>query len=408
MVVLVGLLAAAPGEHLDADALERNRLLLEKWRADPEHSARLQQDLRAFYQLPLAKQEQMRRFDRELHETTPETQARLWAVLDRYRVWLERLPEEQRQQILNASTPNEKMQLIREVRQQQWIDRLPAKMRDEVRKLPANLRSERVSEMRRQERVQRLAWMKASPPVRERVREPGPVVEPSPAQAAAPAKHPKRLVEFPAEVQQFVAELLTPRLSSAEKERLQRADGNWPELARTIRELSDRHPVLPPLPTGPITDYKHLPAMIQIKVSRQRIGKKGKWPDYALAAVEAFKKTGKKPPPPLGASRLDEFPEEVRTFVRQKLLPVLGPQLKESLRKLEGHWPEYPKRLLDLARQKHLVIPGMSLPGPRTLWEAARPVGRIANPSNAASLAFRAQPRPFPSGSNSTASRVAN
>src|SRR5262245_33956492 len=77
----------------ESEDLERNRRLLEKWKAEPEHYRRLKRDLAAFYALPPERQEEIRDVDRQLHDADSATQARLWAVLERYYTWLERLPE---------------------------------------------------------------------------------------------------------------------------------------------------------------------------------------------------------------------------------------------------------------------------------------------------------------------------
>src|SRR5688572_22443826 len=59
LLAVAGLAAAAPRDLGDAD-LERNRRLLDKWRADPEHYARLRRDLKAFYELPESRQQALR------------------------------------------------------------------------------------------------------------------------------------------------------------------------------------------------------------------------------------------------------------------------------------------------------------------------------------------------------------
>ena len=91
--------AVGAGEH---DELERNRRLLERWRADPDHYARLQRDLRAFCALPLLRRQQLRLLDHQLHAADGPTQTRLGAVLERYNAWLEALTDEQRQHLLQA------------------------------------------------------------------------------------------------------------------------------------------------------------------------------------------------------------------------------------------------------------------------------------------------------------------
>ncbi len=68
------------------DDLSHNRRLLDQYRADPEHYARLVRDLRAFQALPPDHQEKMRQFDRALHEEDSETQKRLWEVLEPLRL----------------------------------------------------------------------------------------------------------------------------------------------------------------------------------------------------------------------------------------------------------------------------------------------------------------------------------
>jgi hypothetical protein len=49
----------------------------------------------------------------------------------------------------------------------------------------------------------------------------------------------------------------------------------------------------------------------------------------------------------------------------------LPPSVVEGLRGKEGRWPEYPQALHAAARDQNMVIPDMSLPGPRELWENA-------------------------------------
>src|SRR4051794_21448127 len=98
--LLIGALAAAPPDT--AGDLQRNRRLLDRWRHDPEHYARLEEDLRAFWALPPWRRERLRRLDRDLHEADPHTRRRLWGVLERYHTWLERLPEGQQGLIREA------------------------------------------------------------------------------------------------------------------------------------------------------------------------------------------------------------------------------------------------------------------------------------------------------------------
>jgi hypothetical protein len=198
---------------------------------------------------------------------------------------------------------------------------------------------------------------------------------------------PLRLSDFPPGVQSFIEQAIKPRLTPAEKEELARAEGRWPDLARTIRRLAEKYPVLPPLPSGkimygiqlfPRVSREGLRAVAYSKEKGDKKGKQlrpalaklnGKWPEFALAAAAMIKQKGVKPPA-LGASKPAEFPEEMRPALRQ-LLAALSDEQRKSLHALEGRWPEYPQRVHELAWQKEVHIPGMTLPGPRKLWEDA-------------------------------------
>jgi hypothetical protein len=365
LLVLAGLIAAAPGPAgPEADELARNRRLLDKWRADPEHYARLQRDLHDFYALPTAQQERLRQLDRQLHELDPATQQRLWAVLERYSVWLERLPPADRRRVLAAADPAERLRIIRALRERQWLDRLPRRQREQLLLLPAEKRAERIAELRRKERDERRRWAQPQP--------------------KAPQQRPRRVGELPADVQRFLHEQLWPRLSATERTQLRKAEGRWPDLPRTVLQLAERYPVLPALPPPYVlvTRYENLPLRVRLALPRTALRSRGiweelkahqgPWPDFALALSRTPYARRKGKLPALGASRPEEFPPAVRDFLANTLPLHLGRGEADALRKLEGRWPEYPLRLHELARRHRLVIPGMSLPGPRQLWEAAR------------------------------------
>jgi hypothetical protein len=161
--LIVFLTAATPGEEgtsssPDATDLERNRQLLYKWKADPEHSARLQRDLRDFWALPESKRRQIRQLDHAFHQLDAKTQKRLWRAAERYTAWLERLPPAERQQIEETKDSQARLQLIRAIRERQWVERLPRKVREDLEKLPAEKRSTQITLLRKQERQQKLLW----------------------------------------------------------------------------------------------------------------------------------------------------------------------------------------------------------------------------------------------------------
>ena len=57
------------------------------------------------------------------------------------------------------------------------------------------------------------------------------------------------------------------------------------------------------------------------------------WPDYALAVTEAC---GERDIVPLGASRLSEFPAEMRTYIDRVLIPRLSMMELDELKRSEG------------------------------------------------------------------------
>jgi hypothetical protein len=126
--LIVLLLAAVPVVGSAGDSygdLEHNGQLLRKWKEDPEHYARLQRDLKAFYAMPPERQEQLRRFDRDLHAGDAYTQRHLWEVLVRYNTWLDRLSQADRKRIEEAGNQGERLRVIHEMREKQWLAFLP-------------------------------------------------------------------------------------------------------------------------------------------------------------------------------------------------------------------------------------------------------------------------------------------
>ena len=116
MPVLCCVMAATPAHEAASDDLERNRQLLQMWKADPDHFARLRRDLRDYWALPASKRERLRLLDEELHQLDEKTQKRLWKALERYSIWLEQLPEKERKEIETASDAQERLHRIKEIR----------------------------------------------------------------------------------------------------------------------------------------------------------------------------------------------------------------------------------------------------------------------------------------------------
>ena len=344
-----------------------NELLLEKWRTDPEHYARLKRDLQQFWALPRERQEKIRELDRELQDCDSQTQKRLWETLERYAAWIDRLPEAEQQRILGIVDKSERLQAIKLTHEQQWLERLPSKDREYLQTLPDEKRSAEIARLQQEDRQRQLRWqqvLKLRPDLRPR-----------------PSK-PDSLKDFPPEVSEFVVALLTPMLNPEEKQHFKNSQG-WPALALTILDLTDKHPVLPPVNgTTAVVRYEQLPRLDKQTLSKQKLEPKNqwfplmqaekKWPDFALTFTQLAAKNNYIMTKPLGASRPPDFAPETEVFIKERLLASITPVEAERLKWTEGKWPEYPKVLHEFAKKYNLIIPGMSLPGPRELWESAR------------------------------------
>jgi len=370
MAGLLVLLTAIPALALGGpavDALVRNGRLLENWKADPEHYARLVRDLRVFWTEPPARREQLRKLDRDLAALDALTQKRLWEVMESYSLWLDHLPEAERKSI-EAADHQERLRLIRQIKERQLIERLPVRVREDLQAVPEERRTAEIARLRQEERQRRQPWLNL---LRQRYGPP-----------ARPAR-PTRLREFPDDVQTFVSNTLLPRLSNEERDHLKKAEGKWPDYPRLLQELAEHHPVLPPL-HGSVgyLRYKDFPSEIKSMLPRKRpetqgqwtaLGKlEGRWPDYALAVNDLLRKEGKTPPQPLGACRPEHFANAVQAVLMDKLRPQLSDSERNQLDETEGKWPEYPRLLHELAHKHEVYLPDLSLPGPRELWENVR------------------------------------
>jgi hypothetical protein len=361
---------AVPGPT--ADELERNRRLLESWRTDSEHYARLRRDLKAFWDLPAEERERLRRLDHELHETDARTQKRLLSVMERYAAWLDRLPEADRQHIASADR-SERLKVIRTIRDSQYFDSLPSKTRDELAQLPPSERRTQLDRLRQEDRQLRQACAQLALAR----------IETPPARQSTPAPfHPTRLEEFPSDIRYYVDNVLWRQIKGEEADQLKKAEGApWPLLARTIFELSNKHPVKLPGPVNgprryvelPSDVFKAMPMKEMLPAQKKKIAETiGRWPDFAAEFSLMARKNGITLPRQLGPCHPGEFDAPVAQFIERKLLPKLSESEKAELKAAEGKWPDYPRLILDLAKKHGLEVPLMRLPGPREFWDQAR------------------------------------
>jgi hypothetical protein len=359
---------AVPGP----DELERNQRLLDSWRNDPDHYARLKRDLKAFWELSSAERDRLRTLDHDLHQGDPRTQKHLLSVMERYADWLDRIPEADRQ-LIAAAPRSERLNVIRTVRDRLYTDSLPSKTREELSQLPASERYTQLERLRAEDRRLRQACAQVA-----LVR-----LDIQATRSMQPA-HPRpiRLEEFPADVRYYVDNVLWRQISTDDADLLKKAEGEpWPLLAKKILELSGKHPVKLPGPvTGP-RRYVELPNDILRAMpmkdlqppQKKRLGEVlGRWPEFAAEYSLIARKNGITLPRQLGPSHAKQFDPRVAQFVERTLVPKLADDEKNELKAAEGLWPEYPRLILDLSKKHGLEVPLMRLPGPKELWDQAK------------------------------------
>ena len=362
LALFLGMIWLVRADQPAYDDTELNRLQLEKWKKDASHYARLQRSLAEFLLLPPERQESLRQLDRELREEDSATSARLIGVLDRYVDWLNQLPNEDRQAIQKCGSDTERFQLIKQVRNREWILRQPRAVQEELKRLQPVEQAARIAQLRKRETESRNQWELAMLHVDQF------------------GKFRNQPAKFSDDLRFFIKESLEPMLSADEKKQLADIRDKWPLFEMKLVELVEKHPAK--LPGTGVKTFKDLPDRLiaaypglKRNATERMLNNEGHWPEYALA-VAAFvsvpnRRRGPAPEPPveLGDCRPEKFSEPVRNFIKNELEKVLAATEKTALHNDEKKWPEYPRTLVRLAKAHNLTIPGMGLPGPRDLWD---------------------------------------
>jgi hypothetical protein len=346
---------------------------------DPDRVAYLRKQLALFQSLPPSRQQEIRELDQQLHALDEVRQQRMRRVLEEYADWLGHLSEEDRKRVTGAPDAVPRLVAIKEIRQREWLESLPAAHR-EMHKAAKTLgeKADLVMRWRQEEQDREEEWQIAQKS------------EFRPGKFAATFQNP----EFRTQIDLFTSNL-EPVLTDPERKRLRAAlvaadDGNWIHFGRVLVRLSDDHklsddrPLLPAVAPGPRT-YEALPTADKEKLPRQWAKElprplatySGKWPDFALAVSKYARQNMITLPEPLGPSRKDQMPAEVQNFINETLTRALakteaGKRDLEHLKQAEGQWPEYPTTLMRLAKQEKLAVPGWTLPGSPDWWNIFR------------------------------------
>jgi len=346
---------------------------------DPDRVAYLRKQFAIFQSLPPARQQQIRELDEQLHALDEAKQQRLRRVLGEYADWLCRLSEEDRKRVTSAPKAEDRLVAIKDIRQREWLESLPAAYRD-IHKAAKTYgeKADLVMRWRQEEQDREEEWQIAQKS------------EFRPGKFAATFQNP----EFHTQIDLFTSNL-EPVLTDPERKRLRAAlvaadVGDWIHFGRVLVRLSDDHkltddrPLLPAVAPGPRTyealptaDKEKLPPQWAKELPRPLATYSGKWPDFALAVAKYAHQNKITLPEPLGPCRKDQMPAEVQKFIDETLTRTLakteaGKRDLEHLKRAEGQWPEYPTTLMRLAKQEKLAVPGWTLPGNSDWWNIFR------------------------------------
>jgi hypothetical protein len=331
------------------------------------------------------RQQQLRTLHNQFMQLDQDTRNRLTKVMQNYNLWLAKLPAADRERIFAAPTAAARLELIRSMRETDWVETLPKPFREEFAKLDDEARRQKVVEWRSEDAERRDEWALAQRHWAEH-----------PAGKVPPifAGEDQKL-----QLDAFVGHL-RDNLNEQEKKELDEAKsaayefGNWFWYALEVVRLTDRHPILPGS-VGP-KDFESLPESVKaylvtndpqhfrakgpiqgVPELREMRKAQGRWPEFAIELTRYCQKNNLTLPVQLGDCQETQMPMEVKQFL-EKFKPQLrrggekGKTDLEALSKAEGSWPAYPRMIVDLARKYNQSISGWTLPGPAQAWDRFR------------------------------------
>ncbi|MBI2807425.1 MAG: hypothetical protein HYX68_20780 [Planctomycetes bacterium] len=372
LAAFAGLSLWATAEPTPAD-LAAQRRQLEGLRADPNHLARLRENVKAFLQLPVRRREAIVKLDRELHELPAKKQERYFHTLARYADWLEQLRETNpvaHQAIKDAPDAAARLALITEERNREWLASQPKAIRDQCHAMNRAARAEFVVKLRLREREDREKWLIARRFWRE---------------LDTRQVMPCRLGDYHPRVREYVEKFLMPSLSAQERKELAAAEGLWPDYPRKLVEIASQRPsALPPPRAEDLPrNLKKLPEPVRQRLVEKKGGGASKktfkelqnfaGPNFPSKVVEIAQRNLRYPfPHEYWACTHLALQPPMRKFVEGELMPAMKAQIadKRKLIASEGKWPDYPLTIQELSKKYKLHPPWHYLPEPeRYKWD---------------------------------------
>jgi hypothetical protein len=230
LIVIAAAAASLPARDAAEDRRSARRTI------DSDQRERFKQYLAAFRNLPADGQTRVRQLDKDLQDEDSVTRSRLIGVMERYAFWLSRLPQSDRDRIQAAAAGPERLHVVREVLEQQWLDSLPPPRKEMLKKATD---------------AERMTWIEKWHK-EERDRNQERVVTLRTTQERAILGKDERMKKFREDVTAFVKNDLEPKLTQKQRSRLQtirdRAPNSFYPYYHQVLVFSEMHGLSPPGP----------------------------------------------------------------------------------------------------------------------------------------------------------------
>jgi len=128
------------GADLTPEEFSRNKKALERIKRDPLRHDKLRQNYEAWLKMGQAARNEIRSFDKQIHDPDPVKEARNIELVRRFHAWMSELPEPTRAEILLIENEDAKIAKIKSVMEKLWIERLPKGERELLAGLDADAR----------------------------------------------------------------------------------------------------------------------------------------------------------------------------------------------------------------------------------------------------------------------------
>ena len=357
---------------------------------------RIEREYAYFQSLDAEQQRQLSELDQFLNSQDAETRARLERVLNNYNYWLSQLSEKDRQSVLSEKNWDERFKAIRRIKDNEWIETLPKAYRNRYAGAGPFERIRLVELWREEQKKRRQEWQLA--------RDDPQFARPQWEEFISSIGVTNQRDKFRKDLDAFVEHMASQAFEAQAKNLALQSDQAIEERGllyyRRVFDLSERHTLLPGPPDGPRT-FNDLPKGVKEALEKglpkpfskkeglpKKFQSEGRWPDLAIAVVELARSHRiALPEHLLGPTTKTAFdsPDVQAAIVKlENQLKRLGKNEKsdkaeqaiKDLKRLndaEYKWPDYPRAVMDLARQYKIEIPGWMLPGPPELWSRFRP-----------------------------------